>query len=337
MSGSWYTVGKDVPTTYRFVTHRPIRPHPSKAVAPDFQVPGENAARLRLPVDLDPSILQLASELTEGTETPEERVAAIVEHLRGFNYTRNAANQTLAEFLLTTQAGHCEFFAAGVAVLARASGVPSRLVTGFALQADEREVVVRRSDAHAWAELYLPDTGWVMVDATPGQANQIANPAPAWSQAAIMRVLKDLDGQDQWDAAALVARRLDPLALMAEARAWRGLVALLGVGAVVFALFRRRRHRSGPTRTATGTGIERLYGRTRIRLSKLGWSVPTHLPPVAAAQWIDQRADEPESAALVQLAWLYYRARLGGEGEDALLVEARALMAQVNLIGAPPF
>jgi transglutaminase-like putative cysteine protease len=67
-------------------------------------------------------------------------------------------------------AGHCEYFATAMVILARAAGIPARYVTGY-LQGERnrfsRRFVVRQSDAHAWAEVYFPGAGWVTFDATP--------------------------------------------------------------------------------------------------------------------------------------------------------------------------
>jgi hypothetical protein len=66
--------------------------------------------------------------------------------------------------------GHCELFATGMALLTRAQGIPSRVVTGF--QGGETEessgdVLLRYQDAHAWVEVWIADRGWVSFDPTP--------------------------------------------------------------------------------------------------------------------------------------------------------------------------
>ena len=53
--------------------------------------------------------------------------------------------------------------------MARSVGVPARLATGFIPgefdQAGGR-FIVRERDAHAWAEVWFPETGWVTFDPT---------------------------------------------------------------------------------------------------------------------------------------------------------------------------
>jgi hypothetical protein len=83
---------------------------------------------------------------------------------------------SLARFLDTSnfgdeRVGHCEYFASAMVVLLRACGVPARLAVGFlARDRDENgRWEVLASDAHAWAEVYLDDFGWVAFDPTPSR------------------------------------------------------------------------------------------------------------------------------------------------------------------------
>ena len=50
-----------------------------------------------------------------------------------------------------------------------AAGVPSRVVTGYqggTINPSGNYMIVRQSDAHAWAEVWLPARGWVRADPT---------------------------------------------------------------------------------------------------------------------------------------------------------------------------
>ena len=67
------------------------------------------------------------------------------------------------------QVGTSEQFATAFAVLARAAGLPTRVVVGFrpgAKQADG-SWIVRGRDALAWPEVYFTGLGWVPFDPTP--------------------------------------------------------------------------------------------------------------------------------------------------------------------------
>ncbi len=72
-------------------------------------------------------------------------------------------------FLFDTRTGFCEHYAAAFVVLARAAGIPARIVTGY--QGGERNplgdyLIVRQRDAHAWAEIWTAGLGWHRVDPT---------------------------------------------------------------------------------------------------------------------------------------------------------------------------
>ncbi len=73
------------------------------------------------------------------------------------------------EFLFQTRRGFCEHYASSFALLMRAAGIPSRVVTGYQggeLNKVGNYLIVRQSDAHAWTEVWLEDNGWVRVDPT---------------------------------------------------------------------------------------------------------------------------------------------------------------------------
>jgi len=73
------------------------------------------------------------------------------------------------DFLFETRQGFCEHYASAFVFLMRAAHIPARVVTGY--QGGEfnelgNYYIVRQSDAHAWAEIWLADQGWVRIDPT---------------------------------------------------------------------------------------------------------------------------------------------------------------------------
>jgi len=77
------------------------------------------------------------------------------------------------EFLFSSRRGFCEHYAAAFVMLMRSAGIPARVVTGY--QGGEYNPVgdywlIRQADAHAWAEIWLPDKGWERVDPTAAVA-----------------------------------------------------------------------------------------------------------------------------------------------------------------------
>ena len=90
-----------------------------------------------------------------------------------FSYTLTPGTFSLSSgldtFLFSRRNGFCEHYAAAFATLMRAAGLPARIVVGY--QGGEYNTwgghyVVRQSDAHAWAEVWLEGQGWQRVDPT---------------------------------------------------------------------------------------------------------------------------------------------------------------------------
>ncbi len=170
------------------------RPHPSERLAyraySDTAKPTPEALRadrrryapddekyLKAPPTLDPRVAQLAKEIVSSGNTPSryDAARAIETYLReSFDYSLDMqarGSDPLADFLFRVRAGHCEYFASAMAVMLRTQGIAARVVNGFQAGRYNRTAnvyVVRQSDAHAWVEVYFPDTGaWVDFDPTP--------------------------------------------------------------------------------------------------------------------------------------------------------------------------
>jgi len=76
-------------------------------------------------------------------------------------------------FLFETRRGFCEHYASAFTVMMRSAGIPARIVLGY--QGGELNplgdyMIVRQSDAHAWAEVWFAGRGWVRVDPTAAVA-----------------------------------------------------------------------------------------------------------------------------------------------------------------------
>lgn len=111
---------------------------------------------------------------------------AVMQHIRlsDYRYTLTPGDDALDangqperhlidRFWLDRRSGFCEHFATAFVVVMRAMDVPARVVTGF--QGAERNpvdglLVVRNSDAHAWAEYWQAGEGWVRADPTAAVA-----------------------------------------------------------------------------------------------------------------------------------------------------------------------
>ncbi|MGY0560753.1 transglutaminase TgpA family protein [Luteimonas sp. A277] len=171
---------------YSMVSPRPLgqvqRWRMRSAPAEDFEAelrPMLRQAALRLPEGFNPRTLTLARQWrAEAGPTDDLQIVK-----RALQWVTNEFSYTLAtplpgrhsvdEFLFDEQAGFCEHFSSAFVVLMRAAGIPARVVTGYAGGYRNRfgdYWVVRRMDAHAWAEVWLDGRGWVRVDPTAAVA-----------------------------------------------------------------------------------------------------------------------------------------------------------------------
>ncbi len=131
-------------------------------------------ADLRLPGGRNPRSIALAREIRSTVTSDADFVKAVLNRFRNeeFFYTLEPPKleaNSVDDFMFNTRRGFCEHFASAFTVLARAAGIPARVVTGY--QGGEFNplndyLIVRQSDAHAWSEVWLGDAGWVRVDPT---------------------------------------------------------------------------------------------------------------------------------------------------------------------------
>ena len=133
---------------------------------------------LRLPSRSNPRARELAEEWRARHLQPEALVGAALSLFREqpFYYTLSPpllGFHSIDEFLFRTRQGFCEHYASAFVFLMRAAGVPARVMTGY-LGGERNEMgdylIVRQSDAHAWAEVWLEERGWVRVDPTAAVA-----------------------------------------------------------------------------------------------------------------------------------------------------------------------
>jgi len=129
---------------------------------------------LALPADAGPRARELAEQWRQSAQTDREVVDRALTLFREqpFFYTLTPApldGDPVDQFLFETRDGFCEHYASTFVFLMRAAGIPARVVTGYQggdINAIGEYLIVRQSDAHAWAEVWLPGQGWVRVDPT---------------------------------------------------------------------------------------------------------------------------------------------------------------------------
>jgi hypothetical protein len=130
-----------------------------------------------------PKLIQLVQKLTRKTHGDYQKVQKFIQ------YIRSTCNYKLESFiapkgtdpneylLFEKKEGWCIHFASALAVMCRLSGIPARVITGFGPGTYDPITGTYRvldSDAHAWVEAYLKDSGWKEFDATPPENSPLA-------------------------------------------------------------------------------------------------------------------------------------------------------------------
>jgi transglutaminase-like putative cysteine protease len=326
-----------------------LTPLPSVAELPDEEV------WLEYPEDeLGPQFVALSESLVVGLETNFEKGLALENFFRDSGeFTYN--DQVPAEWVtgdvndwLTDEEnpyvrnGYCEQFATSMALMARAVGVPSRVVLGFTPgePINDDTVQVYDKNAHSWVELWIPSYGWMAFDPTPRAnysaptANETLEGTLAFSPAAYIDeipalTLVDLGSADDIGPDAGRFGDRDPVTNPFGPGAGGGdatesgfsfpdwaLPAIVAAALIVIAIvaapltqwWRRRRLRK---RLAAGD-ISAAWEDITDRLIDLNEPVDPAATPREAAEGID--------AAFVPLAATYSRSLYGGEEQSSALV-----------------
>lgn len=129
---------------------------------------------LELPGHGNPRSRQMGQRLRQDYPDKQQRITYLLQYFgqEPFAYTLDPpllGSNSIDDFLFNTKRGFCEHYASSFVFLMRASGIPARVVTGY--QGGEYNalgdyLIVRQSDAHAWAEVWLDQQGWIRIDPT---------------------------------------------------------------------------------------------------------------------------------------------------------------------------
>ncbi len=131
---------------------------------------GPGTHTLQLPSN-NAQAIAFGKQLALQHSTPHAIASALMQGFSKapFRYTLRPAllgNAPVDEFLFDTREGFCEHYASAFAVVMRAAGIPARIVTGYlGGEMNGDYMIVRQSDAHAWAELWI-DGVWKRYDPT---------------------------------------------------------------------------------------------------------------------------------------------------------------------------
>ncbi|MCH8190196.1 MAG: hypothetical protein IIC80_02450 [Chloroflexi bacterium] len=139
---------------------------------------GARSARMSRDPRIPTAVRDLAEEIVADSDNLFDRALAITQYLRD-NYRFAPSDEFQAQpvspeaFLFEGDgAGDNVDFASAAALLARAAGLDARVASGYlpgGFDPLSGAYIVRRSDAHAWAEVRFPGFGWVPFDPSPRQ------------------------------------------------------------------------------------------------------------------------------------------------------------------------
>ncbi|MEM7195249.1 MAG: DUF3488 and transglutaminase-like domain-containing protein [Pseudomonadota bacterium] len=133
-----------------------------------------------------PRLTNLVNDLRSSSWNDKEYVDSVMQHFNknNFVYTLKppllTSDKPVDEFMFESQRGFCGHYASSFITMMRMANVPARMVIGYLggeYNPHANQIVVRQSDAHAWAEVWLQDSGWTRVDPTTAIApDRIENP-----------------------------------------------------------------------------------------------------------------------------------------------------------------
>lgn len=160
--------------TYSIISRRTVLTA-ERLRAVQGKIPASVAEQYAQPPVTTDRVRKIATQITAGAPTQYDKVLAIEAWMgKRVEYSLDAplapkGVDVVDHFLFDAEQGWCEQIASSLVVLARQNGIPARLVTGY-VPGDHDAVTgvftVRERDAHAWAEVWFPEVGWVPFDPT---------------------------------------------------------------------------------------------------------------------------------------------------------------------------
>ncbi len=146
-----------------------------RATGEDYPL-GVQERYLQLPGIISTRTITLAHQLTAAAPTPYDKAVAIEHYLRTYTYTLDlpappAGREVVDYFLFDLRRGYCDYYATAMVVLARAAGLPARMVVGYAggsFDAEQDQAIITEANAHSWVEVFFPGFGWIEFEPTAG-------------------------------------------------------------------------------------------------------------------------------------------------------------------------
>lgn len=315
-----------------------------------------------LPLDSNPRTVAFANTLRQDPRYQGKGKSALVEgvlaHLRTGGYTYSLepgvyGTHSADEFWFDRKIGFCEHIASSFVILMRNLNIPARVVTGY--QGGQMNPVdgywtVRQSDAHAWAEVWIAEQGWIRVDPTSavapartGSMQRLQLPrgaiAAAFQGAAPqfaleLRMMWEAanNSWNQWVLNYTQNKQFEMLKKLGfESPSWEDLSYLL-IGIIVssslvaMAWAGWERHRQNPWL--------RLLNDAAVRLRKAGFDIPAHASPRQMAALVN--LPEVRDWLLCMEAWRYAASTESLKASQASFNRLKRELRGIQLRGMEP-
>lgn len=145
--------------------------------------------------DVKDNFLGQVENFVRGTDTDTivKEVALLLDKQTDYSLHpgKTPQDRDFAEyFYFENRKGYCTHYATTATLFFRLKGIPSRYVSGYVIEPDEfvkkkdgsYEATVTGRNAHAWAEVYFSNGGYLPVETTPGY---VKNDTPAEENAGL--------------------------------------------------------------------------------------------------------------------------------------------------------
>lgn len=347
---------------YQVLARQPVRARTQFAmVSHPLAAPGrtevEREIRMarQLPAGrMAPRSRALAERWVAETRSPEALVQRALEYFRNepFVYTLTPpllGQDPIDSFIFESRRGFCEHYAAAFTFLMRAAGVPARVVTGYQggeINPVDGYLLVRQSDAHAWAEVWLDGRGWTRVDPTAAVAPSrierglfsavpeddplplLARTDLSWLRSLRFRWEALSNTWDQWVLGYNTERQKEFLSRLGmQAPDWQSMAASMAVltGLLTLALTGwtlRERLRLDPS--------QRAWRRLSRKLARVGLERRPGEGPLDYAERVRRRRPDLGDQ-VAAIASVYARLRYGSSHDPQLLQELRMRVSQLRL------
>lgn len=297
----------------------------SHCTSPALPIAPPSEDDLDVPRNVATALGPIAATWTKHATTDRARLDAIKRELARFEYslaaTRDPKLDPVIDFVTVHRAGHCEYFASAMALMARTQGIPARVVGGYRVSEVNPltgRAIVRDRNAHTWVEAWV-DNAWTEWDPTP--------PSETFARrAGALDNLGDVVSSVMDDASAVISR-LGPFSTIAV------LASIVGSFFAVRGLARVIKPRVLRARANAKTRMVPLpcFVSLTDALARAGHERDPSEPVEVFARRL-ATVETPWAADASQALLLYADLRYGGLGDEAAIVRqldraARAVRA----------